>query len=135
MGRIPALAAAVACLAAAAYLALHAGDEAKVRDAALLGAAGRYDAALARVDGLTREPSATRAWRIRAAALVGAGRVPEAEHAFAEAARRAPRDWTLRRDWALVRLSAGDRRGAARQMRLALALNPRLHLPPGFTAG
>jgi Flp pilus assembly protein TadD len=134
MGRVPALCVAAACVVAAAYLALHARDEARVRAAAQLGAAGRYDAALARLDGVHREPAATRAWRIRAAALVGAGRAGAAEHAFAEASRRAPSNWTLRRDWALVRMAAGDRAGAARQMRRALALNPRLRLPPGFVA-
>jgi tetratricopeptide (TPR) repeat protein len=132
MGRVAALGVAVACVVAAVYLAVHAGDEARLRAAAQLGAAGRYDAALGRLDGVTREPAAARAWRVRAAALVGAGRAGAAQHAFAQAARRSPSDWRLERDWALVRLAAGDRPGAARHMRRALALNPRLHLPPGF---
>ena len=53
---------------------------------------------------------------------------------FQAAAERTPQDWELRRDWAVLLLSTGNRSGAQRQMNQALELNPMLPLPPGFRA-
>ncbi|MEX2253358.1 MAG: hypothetical protein WD649_04335 [Thermoleophilaceae bacterium] len=70
---------------------------------------------------------------LRAQAYRASGRRAEALAAFALAADRDPRNWLVRRDWAVELRAAGERRKAARQMSIALGLNPRLQLPAGFT--
>jgi Flp pilus assembly protein TadD len=129
MGRVLAVGVAVACALVSAYLATSARDEAAIRTAADAGRAGDYRSAAREA---SRVPSSAVAARVEAAALFGLGRAGAADAAFARAAALAPADWRLRRDWALARLAAGDRPGAAAQMRAALAHNPRLKLPPGF---
>ena len=56
------------------------------------------------------------------------------EGAFRQAVRRDPNNWVLHRDYAIVLRRLGDRARARTRMGTALALNPRMILPPGFAA-
>jgi Flp pilus assembly protein TadD len=69
----------------------------------------------------------------QAYAELAAGDVPAALDQFRAAAHRDPRNFAIHRDWAVALLRAGERERARRRMAKALALNPRLILPPGFT--
>jgi Flp pilus assembly protein TadD len=130
--RLLALAAAGACLLTAGWLALHARDESALRAANTLGLHGHYAAAAARARTVHRAPAEGRALRVQAYAAAATGHLRDAAALFARAAARDPRDWELQRDWARTLLAAGRREAAARHMAAALALNPRMALPPGF---
>lgn len=127
--RLAAIAASGACVLAAAYLwgarddALQAGAARGLLDDGSYGAAA---------DKAAAAPADARALRIRAYALRDAGNSGAAGTAFAAAAAADPENWLLRRDWAVLLAQVGDRAGAAKQMAVALGLNPRMKLPPGF---
>jgi Flp pilus assembly protein TadD len=70
---------------------------------------------------------------LRAYALRDAGRESQALAAFARASAADPNNWIIRRDWAVLLAQLGKRDAAARQMAVALRLNPRLVLPAGFS--
>jgi Flp pilus assembly protein TadD len=127
------LPAAAVCLVLAGYLALTARDERHVQRANELGLQGHYAAAVAEARQVSRAPAASRARLTQAYAELYRGRLPAALDQFHEAARRDPNNYVVRRDWAFALLLAGRREGAQRQMARALALNPRLTLPAGFT--
>lgn len=73
-----------------------------------------------------------RAARANARAALLTGDLAGAERGLTRAATWAPNDWAVQRDLAVVLLRAGHRRDARVAIRRALALNPRLELPPGF---
>ncbi len=123
---------ALAAIVAALYLADAAQDAQRVERAERLIVDGRPAAALDEIDGVTGRPAGARALSLRAAELSDGGDIVAALDAYRRAAERAPDDWAVRRDWAVLLLSVGQRGGAQAQMDRALALNPRLELPPGF---
>ncbi|XAY06164.1 hypothetical protein DSM112329_03027 [Paraconexibacter sp. AEG42_29] len=65
-------------------------------------------------------------------AAVQAGNLGDADRALRSAIAKAPRNWALRRDRAVLLQRLGDVRGAEREMQSALQMNPLLVLPPGF---
>jgi Flp pilus assembly protein TadD len=130
--RLLALLAAGACLLTAGWLGLHARDESRLRTANELGLRGDTAGAIAQARRIHRAPAAGRALLVEAYAEAARGRPARSAALFAQAARRAPRDWTVQRDWARALLAAGDRAGAASRMAVAVALNPRLRVPSGF---
>jgi tetratricopeptide (TPR) repeat protein len=124
---------ALICLALAGYLAITARDEQHVKRANQLGQAGQYAAAVAEARQVTRAPAASRARLAQAYAEILRGHNAAALEQFREAARRDPNNFVIRRDWAFALLLVGRRQAAQTQMARALALNPRLQLPTGFT--
>lgn len=78
-------------------------------------------------------PNVARARLLRAYALRDLGRDRDAARAFELAARREPRNWVIQRDLALVLARGGDIEAANAALRRALALNPRLPIPRGFS--
>lgn len=131
---LAAIAAAAACALAGTYLFLQRGDAVALEEANALGAEGRFGPALREARRVSRAPASDRAPLAEGYALVGLGRLEQAERAFARAAERDPRNWVIHRDWARVQLALGDTRDAGRTMAKAKALNPRMTLPAGFHA-
>lgn len=123
---------AAVAIVAAVYLGAATRDAKHVERAERLVTDGSPDAALGQVAGITGRPAGARALSLRARALTDTGNIVGALDAYRRAAERAPDDWSVRRDWAVLLLSVGQRGGAQAQMNRALALNPRLELPPGF---
>ncbi len=128
-----ALAFALVCAALGAVLAFNSVGERHLARAGEDVSAGRGGEALAELDGLGGDFS-RRADALRGAAYVHEGRLREARAALERAVRRAPNDWVLRRDLAIVLLAAGARARARASLRRARALNPRMALPDGFVA-
>jgi Flp pilus assembly protein TadD len=125
---------ALACAAVAAYLATGRVGESRLERARDDVAHSRYKDALAELRGAGGQ-AAPRVPAVRAAAYLGLGDLRRAAREYDAAIRHAPNDWALQRDSALVLLALG-RRGAARErMERALALNPRMPVPPGFRLG
>ena len=77
----------------------------------------------------------SRAHAVRGYAFAALRMLGASSREFQAALKGDPRNWRVRRDWARVLLALGDRRAAQAQMALALALNPRMPLPPGFARG
>jgi len=115
------------------YLAVHREDASHLREATELSEGGFQAKALGEADQVSRRPAETRALLLRASAYRASGRQAQALDAFALAADRDPNNWIIHRDWAVELRASGRRRAAARQMGVALGLNPRLDLPSGFT--
>jgi Flp pilus assembly protein TadD len=84
------------------------------------------------VRDVDRDPAASRAAAVRAYARAGREEYERSAEAFSQALRRDPNDWALHRDYGQVLLQLGRREKAQARMRRALALNPRMRLPPGF---
>lgn len=84
--------------------------------------------------GLGGQTLQARAARLDAEAALQMGDVPAAARALVVALRTAPNDWSLHRDRAVLLQRLGDATAARSEMARALALNPKLVLPPGFTA-
>lgn len=124
---------AAGCLLAGLYLTLAGRDAEKVRDANRAAGAEQFDRALALAAQAKRRPATSQAAAIEARALASLGRNSRADAAFARATRTAPNDWRLYRDWAVVLLRRGEQLRARDAMVRALALNPRLEPPRGFT--
>lgn len=129
--RLPYLAIAALCAAIGMYLALSQGGEAKLERAGEDVRAGHSAQALAELDGLGGQ-AAGRAAALRGYAYQQRGRYAQAAAELSTAARRAPNDWVLQRDYAVVLRTLGRRAKARARMQRALALNPRMQLPIGF---
>ena len=98
-----------------------------MRDANELGAAGRYDAAIATARQVHRAPADAGALLVQARAQTAAGRLGAADAAWAAAARRDPNNWEIHFEWARAIASLqGDRAVALRHYARARELNPRL---------
>lgn len=131
--RVKAVMVAAPCLLGAAYLGLDAQEAARVSDADELVDAGAPREALDEARAVERRPSLLRARLVEARALAELGRYGAAVRAYERAAALSPRDWTIRRDWAVALARTGDRDGARREIGNALVLNPRMELPPDFS--
>ena len=131
--RLVSVLAAAACLALGGFLALGQRSESRLERASDALGAGRPDAALAELDGLKGQ-AAGRAAAVRARAHAARGDAAAAHRELRAALRRDPNNWVLHRDDAVVLLALGRRSAARRAMHRALALNPRMELPPGFAA-
>jgi len=131
--RLPFVAVALVCAGLGIYLALSSGGEARLHRANAHMLAGRDAAALAELRGLEGEPG-RRAAALRGYAQLGRGQLRQARTAFRQAVQRDPNNWVLHRDYAIVLRRLGDRARARTRMGTALALNPRMILPPGFAA-
>lgn len=115
------------------YLALARGDETALERAGVQLRAGHHAEALAELDGVGGQASG-RAAAQRGRAYLGRRRHEQAATELAEAARRAPNDWLLQRDYAIALQRLGRRAPARARMQRAIALNPRMQLPRGFRA-
>lgn len=133
IARLPFVAVALVCAVLGVYLAVSSAGEARLGRANADVLAGRDTEALAELDGLGGE-AGRRAAALRGYAHLGRGELQRARAAFQRAARRAPNDWVLQRDYAIVLLQLDEREKAQARMRTALALNPRMPLPLGFVA-
>lgn len=116
------------------WLLAEYGHERDLERANAAGVRGDYRTAL-REARRARSGTTTsgRADAVAAYALLRLGRLAEASRSFAGAVDSDPTDWRLRRDWAQTLFVLGDRGGARAQLVRALALNPRLGVPPMFT--
>lgn len=131
-GRQRGAAAACLCIALAVYLGLAQRDESRLEDANRLGLSGDLRGAVRAAGEVGDGPARARADAVAAYALAAQGRSADAVPAFSRALRHAPNDWALHRDYGQVLLRLGLREKAQARMRRALALNPRMTLPPGF---
>lgn len=111
-----------------------AGALRKLRSAERAGSGGDYAKAAAIAAGIHREPAATRARLVEAYALRAEGRPAAALAAFRAAAAADPARASIHRDIAALLLARGDRRAAKAELTVALALDPRIELPPGVEA-
>lgn len=131
--RLPYLAVAALCGLAGLYLAVSRGGEVKLLHAGEDVRAGRHAQALAELDGLGGQASG-RAAVSRGWAYLGRRQYDRAAAEFSAATLRAPNDWVLQRDYAIVLRRLGRREKARARMQRALELNPRMLLPRGFRA-
>jgi Flp pilus assembly protein TadD len=129
------LTAALACLGGAVALVGPARDEQRLHRAGIALAAGRTDRAESLAHGLTRRSVAAAAQRVVALAALQRGDIAAAGRAIDGAVASDPNDWALRLDQAVLLRRLGQTAGAQRAFERALALNPRLTVPPGFSAG
>jgi Flp pilus assembly protein TadD len=127
------LALAALCVALGGYLLLAQRSERTLARAEDEVAAAQPAAALARLDGLGGQ-AAGRAPAVRAAGHIAQRRYAEAHRDLRAALRHDPNSWLLQRDDAIVLLALGRRLDARRALQRALALNPRMDIPPGFLA-
>lgn len=116
----------------AAYLGVSQRDASRVDAANRFGTQGRFEEAEREARKAERDPAAARALLVRAYALRDQGRLIAAKRAFAASSRADPNNWTIHRDRAVVLVRLGERSAASRVMRRAIALNPRMRLPPPF---
>ena len=126
--------AALACLLAASYLAVHARDEATLRDANRLALRGDYGQAIKRSAPLIGSSTGLGALLVEAHSYVALRKYAHAASLFRRAAQLAPQDWQIRSDLANTLQVMGRVRSAREQIALAVALNPRLALPGGSAA-
>lgn len=125
---------ALLSLGIAIYAAVHLQDARHLRSANRAGVAGHYSEAVAEARRVRREPARHEALVVQGTALRRLGRPKSAARVLRAALRVDPDDWSTRRDLASALLATGQRRSARHQMAVALALNPRMILPPGFAA-
>jgi Flp pilus assembly protein TadD len=126
------IAAVVACLAASAWSLALLRDERRLDDAQQAVVEGRFGDA-ERLAASTSGPTiGARASRTAAEAAYHQGDLRGAERAMRTAVREAPSDWATHRDHAVVLGRLGNRSAAASEIAQAIALNPRMELPPGF---
>jgi Flp pilus assembly protein TadD len=116
----------------AAYLALNATDARRIRRANELGARGFYSQAIAVAGKVSSGSQRGDALRVDGYSDLALGRDRDAIAAFRQALRHTPQDWVLHRDLASALLLVGARASARVEMGRALALNPKLVLPPRF---
>jgi Flp pilus assembly protein TadD len=129
---LTAAAAALACLLASGYLALQSSAESKVRRANELGSENRLTEAITEARRVSRAPAVLRALDVEAKAARLLGRLDLADRALADALERDPSNWRLHQDRAVILLQQARKELARREMSRALALNPKMKLPPGF---
>lgn len=132
--RLWAFAIAAVCLLLAVSLWTASRDERRVERANAAGLRGDFEAAAREARAVTDGAAVPRAAAAEGYALAALAEWDRAAGAFARAARADPANWVIRRDLARVLLLAGRRGDAQREMGRALALNPRMALPPGFSA-
>lgn len=137
MARLPTRPGAFATAAVCALLAVWLWDsgrsERTLQRANEAGLRGDYALAAREAGGITRGVTASRAHGVRAYAYAAQRKFGAAAREFRAALDGDPQNWRLRRDLGRVLLAVGDRRAAQAQMARALALNPRMALPAGFT--
>ena len=131
--RLPFVLIGLVCSVLGAFLAVSSRGEASLARANAALVAGNHAEALSELEGLEGE-HANRASAVRGYAYFGLGQLRRARAALQKAARRDPNNWFLQRDYGIVLLRLGERPKARARMRRALALNPRMPLPPGFVA-
>jgi tetratricopeptide (TPR) repeat protein len=118
---------AVVCALLAIFLALNGRDASLVRDANDAGRAGRFDEVVSTADRVHRAPADLRALVAKARAHTGAGRLGQADAAWAAVARRDPNNWEVHYEWARALIFlGGDREKAAAIYDRARELNPQL---------
>jgi Flp pilus assembly protein TadD len=127
------LVAAVVCLAIATGLAFEAQRERTLQRANDAGLRSDHGEAVRLARDAAKGPTRARALHTVALASLAGGEPAAALSAFRSAAEAAPRNWKVRRDWAIALLRSGDRRAAQVQYSRALALNPLLQAPDGFS--
>ncbi len=130
--RYPALALAAVCLICAAWLLSAHRDEKRLQQANALGIRGDLHGAIATAREVRGGPALTQAHAVVAYAELALHRPTAGARELRLALRGRPNDWLLRRDLGVVLLRLGHRKEAQDEMTRALALNPRLRLPPGF---
>lgn len=123
---------ALGCLVVAVWLAGSWRDARRVHRAQDAIAAGRLLDAERLAAAASGSSVAVEAARTRAVVALRLGDLARAQRDIAAALKRAPNDWALHRDDAVLLLRSGDRQGARAQIRRALELNPRMTLPDGF---
>jgi Flp pilus assembly protein TadD len=122
----------VVCFGTAGYYLVHHDDAQRVRDANRSGLQRRYAQAAGAAHAVRGTPEGARARLVEAEALAALGRDAAASRAFGRAAQTDPNNWAIHRDWAVVLARLGRRIRAGSEMGRALALNPRMSVPPGF---
>lgn len=133
--RLATVALALMFVLAAIYFGIHWHQASEVRNANELGRSRQW-AEAARVASRVQDmPERVPALLVRARALRANGQFRAADRAFARAGAEDPSNWIVYRDWGLVIDYLGDRRRAASTYARALALNPRLKLPPLVVRG
>lgn len=127
------MAAALAAVAAAGYLASARGGEAALEEAgqALAARDARRAVDEAKRAGDARTVSA-RAAQVEARARLIGGDVQGALARLRDAAADRPNDWRVRRELAVLLAAAGLRAEARREALATLELNPRATLPASF---
>lgn len=112
------------------YLALNADDASDVQAASELVLEGRYEAALDAVEDVKGAPAVAAALLVRARALTGLRRAPDALAAWRAVFERTPNNWKLYVEFAAaVEAIGADPAEARRAVARALELNPRLAAP------
>jgi len=129
--RLPFLAISLVCVVLGVHLAASSRGEARLARANAAVLAGNHARALTELEGLDGEVG-RRASAVRGYAHFGMGQLRRARAELQKAARRDPNNWVMQRDYAIVLLRLGERPKARARMRRAVALNPRMLLPPGF---
>lgn len=119
------------CVVLGVHLAVSSRGEGRSGRANAAVLAGNHARALTELEGLDGEVG-RRASAVRGYAYFGTGQLRRARAELQKAARRDPNNWVLQRDYAIVLLRLGERPKARARMRRAVALNPRMLLPPGF---
>ena len=130
--RGPSVVISAVCILLAIFLALNGRDAAHVRNADQAGREGRFDEAVQIAGRAQRSPAQARALVTIARAHTAAGRLEEADQAWAAAARRDPNNWRVHFEWARaigILQGPADRREAAYAR--ARELNPKLPPAPG----
>lgn len=130
--RLSVLPLAAACLALAVWLGGQWHDEHRLAGAGAAVTDGRIAHASALLDGLRGGEVDGPAHRLRALVALREGDLPRATDEMGRAVGEAPNDWSLRADHAVLLRRLGRREQAAREMAVALGLNPRMPLPAGF---
>lgn len=123
---------AAICLAGALWLGGALRDEHRLRSAHAALAAGHAAEAARRADAISGHMVDARARQIEARAALLQGDLRGARAALRRAVHAIPNDWAVHRDLAVVLLRLDRRTAARREITRALALNPKLVLPPGF---
>ncbi len=113
-------------------MAARADEASETFEARQLEAAGETDAAIAAARRAPTDPPNGETLVAEARALAALGKHRAAVAAYRRAVERRPADWVLRRDLGVILARAGERSKAGRQMGKALALNPKMAIPPGF---
>jgi Flp pilus assembly protein TadD len=131
--RLAAIAAAVLCAATAIYLTGQREQAVRVERANELGTQGHFAAAAQEAARVTGRPASVEGRTVRGRALLALHRYAAADGQFAAGLRDEPKNWALHRDRAIALQALRRSSAADRELSLALALNPRMPLPPGFT--
>ena len=118
-----------ACVVAAVYLWLSGIQAQRLTNSNRLGRAGDFGAALALARSVTMSPASAGAKLTEAYALQDLGNLAASDRAFRDASGADPSNWVIRRDWAVELAQAGDLDRARRQLREAVALNPKMLVP------